>query len=437
MLVVVCGTRLNAMQGQVAQSAPLSLSQIEKLIQIQAPDNTVAAEIERRGVDFVPSKETIEKLRRMGAGSATLDALDRLRPMLDEAKQVIPGILKQLYQALDQGNPSSVRPLLTADLVRNSEKLDAICKPFTYRAHYIEAIIERPQRRFEVRVRVLLQPLDEHAYVLLFGVSQDHFFLQDISEPSKDWFGPELNEAEELGRRIWYAGVAGRLDVLSQNASPGLPVSTLVTDPCWRDFFSGAAKDASFNNEPRMVKYKGLKPAVIAALSASFATLLVDRINGQPKIVAVGGDISAQRFSPLEVSRLRPCRPDTSSIDGYGRLIPNEDPGIELLTLQRFGLAAPSKSELSAPPRRPQPHTHQCPAPRFAATTLPASVVGRPRSLPSSGINPSRYSKRHLPWSPLNRTLGRGWVARIWPRPIQRGDSDVGQGVGARRRVVI
>ena len=63
------------------QSKPtLTLSQVERLVKIKAPDETVAGEIKERGVGFTVDDNTIATLRRLGAGPKTVSALLAVRP---------------------------------------------------------------------------------------------------------------------------------------------------------------------------------------------------------------------------------------------------------------------------------------------------------------------------------------------------------------------
>lgn len=62
----------------LAQAPKLSQAKIEQLVASKAPDSVVAREIRVRGLDFSPTKATVEALRRKGAGAATLDALRSL-----------------------------------------------------------------------------------------------------------------------------------------------------------------------------------------------------------------------------------------------------------------------------------------------------------------------------------------------------------------------
>jgi hypothetical protein len=218
---------------QGAQTQPLSLSQIQKLIQLRAPDAAIAAEIRRRGLGFAPSKETAELLRRGGAGPDTLQAIDELRPMLDEAKQAIPATLTKIYQFLDQGNPQAVRPLVSPQIADRADNLDAICRPFSYRAHYVKAIIERPGQKFEVHVRALFKPFDEKAQVFTFHASQGTFMLVEMSV---DPLTLETEAAKETVRQFVFAVRAGQWDAASRYVSPHLPLDKMKV-PQWEEYF--------------------------------------------------------------------------------------------------------------------------------------------------------------------------------------------------------
>ena len=159
-------------------------------------------------------------------------------PRLELAKQIIPTNLIHIYNALNQGDLQGVQPYVSQQLAGNYQTLDQICKPFKYRAHYIEAIIERPQGRFEVRVHVLFQPMDERAYVLRFFMTQGgDFYLNDVLVPNDDWFGPGKEVAAELARNFVYAAKAHRTEELARLVTPGIPIDAYATDPCWKQFF--------------------------------------------------------------------------------------------------------------------------------------------------------------------------------------------------------
>jgi len=271
---------------QGAQRQSLSLSQIEKLIQVQAPDPTIAAEIRQRGLNFAPGKETAETLRRLGAGPETLQAIDELRPMLDEAKQAIPAILTKIYQALDQGNLQAIRPFFSPQIAGDSARLDAICRPFTYKAHYIEAIIERPGQKYEVRVHAFFQPFHEKVYVLNFRPYQGNFLLAEINDPTDDWFGPAKEAAIQLARNFIYAAKAQRADVLASLVAPGLDVSRYTDDACWRELFQRVTEVNGAHAE--LESHEGVKVVVHATVSNTNeqAIFWVDRVNDQYKIVS-------------------------------------------------------------------------------------------------------------------------------------------------------
>jgi TonB family protein len=339
---VLFATKPAAAQG--AQGQPLSLAQVEKLIQVQAPDAAIAAEIRRRGLSFAPSKETSAVLRRAGAGSETLQAIDELRPMLDEAKQAIPAILTKIYNSLDQGNPQAIRPFVSPQIAGDMAKLDAVCRPFTYRAHYVEAIIERPGQRFEVRVHAFFQPFEERASVLAFRPVQGSFQLTGIDGPTDDWFGPGKEAAIRLARNFIYAAKAQQASVLAGLVASRLDVSQYTANTCWREALQLVmeVKDAHAELEER----KGLKIRVRAyvtvktssALDTEQANFWVDRLNDQYKIV-VAEPLHNPSFILRPPILFNNAPPVCRGMD-EGFFAPLEGSDLEDDTLKRFGLSS-------------------------------------------------------------------------------------------------
>jgi hypothetical protein len=306
---------------QPRQGEPLNLPKIEALLKLKTPDSTLAAEISRRGLTFVPDRKTLERLESLGAGPLTIEAVDALRPILEDAKQEIPVLLKEIYHSLDQGDLQRVRALLAPELASDTRKLDTICKPFSYRAHYVESISERPNRRLEVRIRALFKPLDEKAYVLVVGFASRsrRFTVEDVNEPSRLWLDPIESAAAEVARKFAYAVIAGREDVAKGLASSGLRTTSLFVSSCQEAM--GRYRDASLGQPvTRVENYKGLK--VIVSLPAwGGDAFFVDQIDGQDKVV---------RYRAPCYSASRP--------------VAAEDPSIEGHTLARFGLASPLES---------------------------------------------------------------------------------------------
>ena len=194
--------------------------------------------------------------------------------------------------------------------------------------------MERQSGEFQVRTRVLFDPIDEHAYVLLFSFFQGRFVLADVAESNDDWFGAEKQAAVELARNFIFAAKAGKEDALSRLVSPGIPISSFVTDSCWQQFFHDTEEPRV--NTVALKSYKGLKIEVDLNLSpaAGFgfhdigqAYFVVDRVDGEYKIVGADprGDYN-NFWHPDEV-----CR-DKSV------LTKTEDPEIESRTLARFRL---------------------------------------------------------------------------------------------------
>lgn len=253
---------------------------------------------------------------------------------LDLAKQYIPVNLDVIYKALNDGDPMRARRVIAGQFFVNRDKLDYICKPHTLRAHYVEAIIERQGGWFEVRMRVLFQPLEERAYVLRFRSEQDQFILVDVSGPDDAWFGAEEEAAKELARNFVYAAQAHNSKKLSLLLVPSIPPDPFVTEPCWRQFFFNT-KDPRVRRA-KLTSYKGLKMGVEVYLSPAIgfgysaigsSYFLVDRVNGEYKIVSADprGDYNMLYLPQSE------C-PDKSILHKH------EDPNLEGETLKRFGL---------------------------------------------------------------------------------------------------
>src|ERR1039457_2165270 len=87
-------------------------------------------------------------------------------PTIADATAAINQALREIYSALTRGEPTLAAGYLVPHILQNTEVLDFICRPFNYRAHYIEAVAERPDPTgliFQARVRLLLKPLEEQA----------------------------------------------------------------------------------------------------------------------------------------------------------------------------------------------------------------------------------------------------------------------------------
>jgi len=346
-IVTLSATGMVRAQPRGGPTQPLSFRQVERLVQIQAPDATVAAEIRKRGLDFAPTKATGETLRRLGAGPETLQAIDELRPMLDDAKQAIPAVLTKIYQALDQGNPQAIRPFISPQIAGNSRLLDSICRPFTYRAHYIEAILERPGQQFEVRVRALYKPFDEQARVLTFHPYQGTFLLVQTDGATADWFGVQKEAAVDLARNFIYAAKAQQASVLAGLVAPDLDVSQYTQNACWHEAFQGVneIRDSSADLDARRgLKIKVHVSALVQGAKAFMYTaedvsdFWIDRVHDQYKIVAA---------RPLYDHSFSRNAPDACRHLDQSFFASVEAPTLEDDTLKRFGLPASTASTQS------------------------------------------------------------------------------------------
>ena len=213
------------------QTYPISLNQLEELTKShRLNDYLLSEEISRLGLASTPNEKVIDDLKRYGAGPMTIRAVSGLQLTLENAKEIISNNLKRILNSLDQGNLKAIRPLLVNSLISNTRKLDSVCLPYRYRAHYIESIIERPRRRYLARTRVLLKPLEEHALVLIFKQEGGGIILEDAvdaleiyaleyQDDINAWFGEWKAIAAEYAKKTYYALKAERRDVISDMSS--------------------------------------------------------------------------------------------------------------------------------------------------------------------------------------------------------------------------
>ena len=251
-------------------------------------------------------------------------------PSLAEAQSVISGELVEIYGALTQGQPTLLAHYLAPGILRDAGTLDLISRPFTYRAHYIEAFAERPDPRrgliFQVRVRVLEKPLEERAQTMEFQLIEGRYLLQEVKETGDDWFGPQEEEAGEVVRRFLYAAKAGQDEVAAATLSPGLSMARFRDD---MEFQRHVAWLHEVKIRSLDVKqYRGLKLVVRTMFPeplnwTSYKNFYLERIGGRLKIVRAFEDPMPAWKGP-EV-----C----------------EDPDIETYTLRRFGIASGTQAE--------------------------------------------------------------------------------------------
>ncbi len=273
-------------------------------------------------------------------------------PSLAEAREVISANLQQIYAALDQGNPNLLRGVIDPRVLADYARLDAICRPFTHRAHYLEAVIQRPRNSYEARVRVLFKPLNEEAQVLVFRFDNNQFLLSDVPpngfhtwdhswahEGYPEWLAVEEQTAIQLARKFMFAAKAKRQDTLRDVVAPGFDTERYVTDTNWVRFFA----ETEVRNVKRVIPrgYKGLKIEVVLELDGRIvwhngaATFLVESINGNQKIVWA---------RPL--SWFPGYQEAQPGIPYFWQGPEDDDPQLEARTLARFGLDTPRLPKL-------------------------------------------------------------------------------------------
>jgi TonB family protein len=352
--------------GQQPALQKLTLSQIEGLISHSVPDSTLHTAIMTRGLAFTPTGAILDALRAKGAGPLVLSDIGERIPggaappsettpsggggavsiTLIDARRIIPVELTTIFQALNDGNPQSASRYLAPDVAGSSQRLDSICRPFTYKAHLIEAIIERPNGMFEARVRVLYKPFDERGLVLKFRIASGVFQLVESSDWLDEWFGPSEETAAQMARKFIFAAKAHESSVLPALVDPGIDVSRYTADPCWREALAritGIDKVIT-----PLEQFHGLKIHATAVVTIDTTVWMysevrsdfwIDRVGGEYKIVAMtlmqnpAFIVSDPRHAP------EACRGvDKNFFDQV------QAPGQAGRTLARFGL--PSEDEI-------------------------------------------------------------------------------------------
>lgn len=105
-----------------AQGTPLSLAQVEKLVEIHSPDDLIAEEIKARGLNYAPDQKTLDELQRRGAGQATLSAVRERIPIGTLEIQAPPGS-QIVVDGTDQGVTDAQGRLVLSDLPAGAHRL--------------------------------------------------------------------------------------------------------------------------------------------------------------------------------------------------------------------------------------------------------------------------------------------------------------------------
>jgi hypothetical protein len=292
--------------------------------------------LKRIGITFVCFGAIIflfATARRVTA-SRSSNTLGRNAPVLpqqtplEKAKTEIPVTLKTIYSALNQGNPAGAASVVSPEILRDSKTLDFICRPFTFRAFYVEAIVERPGPVFQTRVRVLFQPMEEHAHTMMFRTVSGRSILQSVEETGDDWFQPWKQQAIEAGRKFIYAAMADKREVMQGLVSSKLDISPLYTNS---NYIERLQDLSVVDDKPQVnfVQHHGLKLHV--TLSANKKSYCYEEWNLLFDDVGDSFCIVSWEFAPPNFCLFA---------WGLGfHPVVTEDPNLEAYTLKRFGLS--------------------------------------------------------------------------------------------------
>jgi TonB family protein len=351
--------------GQQSGATKLTLGQIEGLVSHQVPDTTLHNAIMSRGIAFSPTAAILDRLRTLGAGPLVLADLSsrvpggvqQYRPAepvnsqsspsplpLNQARAVIPGILTDLFKALNDGNPRDADRFLTPELAANGLRLDAICRPFTYRAHYIEVIYQKADGNFEARVHVLYKTADEKGLILRFKPVSGTLQLFDLSDDQNEWLEPDRQAATDLVRKFLYASRAGEGSVLESLADSGIDTRPYVADPCWQGA-AGKIKDVE-KVVPEPDQLHGLKMKLTAVVAIDTTNWMQSEVRSEFWVERVGDDLKVVALTLMREPAFVLADDSRSAVAAchgvrdrfFARV---EAPGLERRTLLRFGLPAP------------------------------------------------------------------------------------------------
>jgi TonB family protein len=265
-------------------------------------------------------------------------------PLIEQARQIIPQNLREIYRALNEGNPAAARGLITDQLLSNSNFLDRICRPYAYRAHYVEAVLERPNGVFEARVHTLFQPVEEQADALFFANINGQFVLQGMDSQPEYWLGVDKRQALDMARQFIYAAKANKRDIVNRLASKDLDLSPLFTEG---DYASRLSQVGSVSEQEMGVafeQHQGLKVSVHLMTTRTDGWcgdlwhFLVDPMGASYKIVE-------WEFHPIVgcYRLFQPVRRDKF-----------DDPNLEEYTLRRFGIAPAENAKSQSRPETSQ-----------------------------------------------------------------------------------
>jgi WD40 repeat protein len=92
---------------------------VQQLVRVGTPDSAIAGEIHRRGLDSIPSRDTLEMLRRVGAGPATLQVIN-----MD-----IPAILRPVH--ITGNNAAQLKLKVLGRIRGNAYQIDSTADSHT------------------------------------------------------------------------------------------------------------------------------------------------------------------------------------------------------------------------------------------------------------------------------------------------------------------
>jgi hypothetical protein len=245
---------------------------------------------------------------------------------LAAAKDAIPKALDAIYHSLDQGDPAGASAFLPANMLHDDGALDSICRPFTFRAYYVENVIARADDRFLVRIRALFKPPDERLFTMTFHLSGSQCVLESAKNNGGEWGPAEREDAGEIVRRFLYALKAGKSDLAAEAVSAHFPFADCTADEDIRRHLG--MLDQVRIKEVSREQYVGLKTVVVVSFPEGGVVWADKRFYLEP----IDGNLKIVRaFYSRDVGQ-----PQAFASWRWAHFY--EDPDIEAYTMRRFKL---------------------------------------------------------------------------------------------------
>jgi len=225
--------------------------------------------------------------------AATVSAKVELPPVA-AAEAGISGALERIFAALNDGNRRAAADYFTPELLDSQRKLDEICRPFNYRAHYIEKIVDRGDR-FEAWVHILYKTPGEELASYEFVPKQNQYVLLRKADPL--WMTGAPMELVDTGERFLLALREGATKAYEPLLSQSLRETGNVVQGATKGL--RRMRSARFREfRQRTIQGAALIEVRYEISMFNFANVYFEKIDGDFKVVALDFPTAANHSEP-------------------------------------------------------------------------------------------------------------------------------------------